>query len=412
MNKKIIYIILLFCIIISFVIFLTGCSSNDLFNINVTVEKKINPNKAYTVGNISKTGWRMEIPKGTFDSNEELIMNVLSAEDSRKYSGDTELVGGVVDISIKGKETIRLNAPVTVKMKLPADIKPKDEDFDNYVVAYYTETGWEYIIPDTEQLRKGYISFETFHFSIFETVRLTDRQKIEFHANKMATESWYRENKEAALSNSINDILADTLDKMGISDSTMKGKVLRSIAKKNNFGNLLISAEKGDLADFTAKCGEMAANSVLEVNSKLASTGASVFSTSVKASEKLYKGDYKGAGKEITNAFIKSFPAGKAFQAVVKITDTGINLWTDSEVEAAYRAYSGQMNPGEYGYSVSKGDWDSLTMQMRGIAHRLQNMEKERYCAVNNITMAELDADKTLSERLANQALSNLKKTI
>ena len=410
MKKNIISAILSFCIVIPLFTTLSGCSSDNLFKKSATVVKNISSDKAYTVGSTSKTGWQLDIPKGTFDSNEELTMNVLSAEDSRKFSGDAELVGGVVDISIKSKEAVRLNAPVTVKMKLPADIKPTDEDFDNYVGAYYTENGWEYIIPDAEQLKKGYISFETFHFSTFGSIRLTDQQKVELYANKMATDSWYRESKEAALSKSINDMLSDTLDKMGISDSTMKGKVLRSIAKKNNYGNLFVSAEKGDLADFTAKCGEMAANSVLEVNSKLASTGASVFSTTVKASEKLYNGDYKGAGKEITNAFIKSFPAGKAFEAVVKITDTGINLWTDSEVEAAYRAYSGQMKPGEYGYSVSKGDWDSLTMQMRGIAHRLQNKEKERYCTVNNITMSQLDADKTLSERLANQALSNLKK--
>ena len=211
-------------------------------------------------------------------------------------------------------------------------------------------------------------------------------------------------------------MFGEAFGKMGVSDETVKGKLLRSIAKESDFGTLLVSTERGDLADFGVKCGEMAANALIKhldlekaLMNKIAAKGAAAAATGlVKGALAVKDGDYTGAAKELSSAFIGYFPAGRAYQAAVEVIDASIASWKDYEFDEAYRNYIKDAGDST---AVSDDDWNTMcTAQLRGYLIRLQDEAKSRYCEVNGISRGKLDEDKTLSGRIENQAAADLRK--
>lgn len=418
MKKRILSIILALCMVLPLTTTLTGCSDSYPFKKGAKVEQSISPDKEYTVGNLSKTGWQLKIPKNMLYKNETLTMTVLPEADNEKYTSDSvELIGTPVKISTGSQESIRLKSPVTVTMKLPKNLKITDEKLDDYVAAYYTGEGWDYIFPSITELKKGFVTFETYHFSLFSTVKLTKEEKIKLYTKKMALQAWESETKDKVLSGKVQTMFDEAFEKMGLSDSSMQGKLFRSIAKETDFGSLLVSVERGDVVDFSTKCGEMAANALIKhmkleqsLMENLTSKGAAITSGLSKAAIKVYKGDYTDAAKELSSAFIGYFPTGKAFQAAAEVIDAGIASWKDYELDKAYNSYLEAANDGKYGYKIKSDDWSTLCSQMNGYLARLQSEAKDAYCAVNKITRSELDADKTLSKQIADGVVTNLKK--
>lgn len=53
--------------------------------------------------------------------------------------------------------------------------------------------------------------------------------------------------------------------------------------------------------------------------------------------------------------------------------------WKDAELEYAYKAYAGLVKKDTYGYNLNAGDWETLTIQMRGYYNRLLSEKKEAY---------------------------------
>jgi hypothetical protein len=396
---------------------LSGCANHKPYEKGLKLDQIISEKKDYKVGNITKTGWQLAITKNTFDEDINLLMQVLSKEENEAYISEAfHMIGTAVKITAGDEESVRLNHPVIVSMKLPQSTKISKEEVDNYVIGYWSGDNWEYIIPSSIDLQKGIVIFETYHFSLFATVKLTEEEKIKLYAKKMALQTWEEEENEKVLSDKVQDVFKETFESMGISDSSMQGKLFRSIAKEYDFGALLVSSERGDLVDFSAKCGEMAANAILKhyrlddkFMENIAGKGAAAVAGIGKAALQLKDGNYTDAVKELSSAFIGYFPAGRAYQATYEIYEAGIASWKDYELDAAYKSYQGLVKEGAFGYKIHQGDWDTLCIQMRGYLTRLQEEAKNEYCLVNNMSRNEFDKDEALGRRIADQAISALK---
>ncbi len=393
-------------------------SGGSHFEKGVFLETSVRPDVSTTVGDFKKTGWQLDIPSSAFDSEVYLNMNTLSESESANYqSGAFEFIGTPVKITVRGKKSTWLDRPVTVTMQIPKEQRVSKKNADDVLAAYYNGESWDYIFPDITKVSEGYITFETYHFSLFSAVKLTEEEKIKLYTQKMAVQIWEDEEREKAFSDKVMDMFNEAFKKMGISDETVKGKLLRSVAKEYDFGNLLVSTERGDVADFGVKCGEMAANALIKhlkiedaLIDNITGKGAAIATGLVKGAIQLKDGNYTDAAKELTSAFIGYFPVGRAYQAAVEVIDASIASWKDYELDEAYRNYVKNTSGGFV--TVSDDDWTLMcTTQMRGYLIRLQDEAKKAYCAVNGISRRELDKDKALSERIAGQAGVNLRKT-
>jgi hypothetical protein len=388
------------------------------FEKGATVEVSVQADEKTTVGDLEKTGWQLEIPANAFDRHVSLTMNVLPAAAAVSHKSTAfEFIGTPVEIAAGEEERVYLRQPVTVTLQIPKDQRISKEKKDDYLAAYYNGESWDYIFPDITRVSDGYISFETHHFSFFSAVKLTEAEKIELYAQKMAVQAWEDEDREKVFSDKVMHTFNEAFEKMGISDETVRGKLLRSVAKEYDFGTLLVSTERGDVADFGIKCGEMAANALIEhlkmedaLMENITGKGAAVATGLVKGALQLKDGNYTDAAKELGSAFVGYFPVGRAYQATVEVIDAGIASWKDYELDEAYRNYVKDAGSGS---AVRDDDWALMcSTQMRGYLIRLQEESKNLYCAVNNgKSRSTLDKDKALSERIATQAGVNLRKT-
>ncbi|MEN6387429.1 MAG: zinc-ribbon domain-containing protein [Candidatus Cryosericum sp.] len=391
----------------------------DPFVKGATVEQAVRPDGETTVGDLSQTGWQLDIPAyAFFESDLTLTMSVLSETERENYQNDAfEWIGTPVKITAGSENGVYLDRPVTVTMQIPKEQRTPKEKVDDYLAAYYNGESWDYIFPDVTRVSEGYVTFETYHFSLFSAVKPTEEEKIKLYTQKMAVQIWEDEEREKALSNKVMDTFNEAFEEMGISDETVKGKLLRSVAKESDFGTLVASTERGDVADFGVKCGEMAANALIKqlkmedaLMDNITGKGAAVATGLVKGALQLKDGNYTDAAKELSSAFIGYFPAGRAYQAAVEVIDAGIASWKDYELDEAYRNYVKDTSGGFA--TVSDDDWALMcATQMRGYLIRLQDEAKNNYCAVNGISRSELDKDEGLSVRIAGQAGANLRKT-
>ncbi|NLJ31525.1 MAG: zinc ribbon domain-containing protein [Clostridiales bacterium] len=394
---------------------------SDPFGKGSVTEQTIQPDQKAAVGNLSKTGWQLTLPANTFDKKTALTMKVLSKEEAEKSADEAfAFVGTPVRITTEGQkdETVWLGRSVTVTLQIPDGGSVSAENADDYLAAYYNGTDWEYIFPDITKIGSGQITFQTSHFTDYAAIRLKDdEEKIKLYANKMAAQTWEDEETNAALIDKLGDMFTETFEKMGITDKSMQGKLLRSIAKETDFGTLLVSAEQGDAAGYGVKCSEMAANALLKhlkledaFMKNITGKGAAIATGLTKGAIQIYDGNYENAAKELASAFIGYFPAGRAMQATVEIVDAGIASWKEYELDCAYRNYIKEAQS-TGASSISDDDWATMcSTQLRDYLIRLQDEAKNEYCAVNHCTRAELDQDKTLSRKLADKAEQNLRK--
>jgi hypothetical protein len=266
------------------------------------------------------------------------------------------------------------------------------------------------------RVSEGYIQFQTYHFSLFSAVKLSDEERFKLYSKKMATQNWEASEQESAFSENVMDTFNEAFEKMGISDQSVKGKLLRSVAKEYDFTSLLVSTERGDVADYTVKCGEMAANALIKhlqieasLMENLTGKGAAIATGLAKGALQMKDGNYTDAAKELSSAFIGYFPAGKAYKATIELIEASIGSWKDYELDEAFRNY---VKTAGSSSKLSDDDWATMSSaQLRGYLIRLQHEAKERYCQVNGISRKELDDNKDLSSRIVTQTEMNLRKT-
>lgn len=381
----------------------------------VTLNQKIDISKANVIGDLSKTQWSVAIPANTFAKNTEVKVNI--PNDNSKYKAEgSEVLGSVVEITTSSGKPVRLKQPVTITMKLPSDVKITDANSNDYVAAYWTGKGWDYIFPNITELRKGIIKFNTSHFSTYAALKLTEQEKVKLYVQKMAVQQWADKNNRTLVMENIQDTFKIAFNKMGLSDETAQGELIRAVMAENDFASLIVSAERGDVVSYTTKCGEMAANALIakykggdKYLTSLVGKGAAAATGVGKALIKVYDGNYKGGAEEFSLAFVNYFPAGRAFTATKEAINKGINTWRDSEIEYAYKSYNKMVGNGVYGF-VSTDDWNTLLQQIGPALMRMQVEAKQAYATQKGISINDVYKDKKLSAKIDQEVSANLKK--
>ncbi|MCQ2978650.1 MAG: hypothetical protein MJ245_02520 [Clostridia bacterium] len=367
----------------------------------------------------------VEVAADNFDKNTKIIIEEKDDCVEITAKGYSELKG------------VRLDTPATISFELDEEVSL--EDLDKWVGVYYYGTKEYYIEPDFDKLSEGTLEFDTYHFSLFGVKKLTDEELAEKYAKQLATYEVMQEERVKELTSQGN-VLGDTVnsiyEELGITDDTLRGTLVRDFvselsstvngldtslesktfqknAKMAGYGlsglELLNAAQDGDITSFSSIVSGVIVNECCDHWNDIAKNYVPGAIGSIP--EALYiaieEGNISEASEHIAKTIVSNVPVVKYTQMTAELVDYGVNMWADAEVQIAYDAYAGKTTAG--GYSASP-DWDTLMQEMRGAYRQLVINAKKEYCQVNNISMSELEEDKSLCRKIERQTEKAMKK--
>lgn len=378
---------LLSCLILAVFLF-SGCggSSGDT---NWEYQKTIqNPLKAtcgnseVKLGNLEQDGVEVTIPANTFAQPTEV--SLINPDKVPKYeSKQMTGFGAPIDISV-GEKSVRLQQPVTIKMKFDPSTLGADLESGSLYMGYFNGKQWQYIKPVVDR-DKNIMTFTTSHFSLFGTTKLTVDQRIEQYTSNKALADWAQKQSDSMTNAAAEKVIDHILkDKMGISDEATKGKVLGSLLKDDEWGSMVKNLASGDVAGFNQDLQVLAGKKIVENVSESTLSKALGHLTSdlgvetaKKASEAagyLAEGRAKDAARIIGEHIADQFMITTAGKIAVAAIENKIASWKNEEVEAAYQAYKNGASSKVpwWGYQVEKGNFDDVWSQMGGAARQLE----------------------------------------
>lgn len=368
---------------------LSGCGSKATGDTNWEYQKTIqNPLKAtcgsseVKLGNIEKDGVEVTIPANTFAKPTEV--SLINPDKTPKYaSKEMTGFGAPIEISV-GEESVRLQQPVTVRMKFNPALLGADLESGSLYMGYYNGKQWQYIKPAVDR-ENNIMSFTTSHFSLFGQAKLTVDQRIEQYTHNAALADWAQDQSDEMTNAAAEKVIDHILqDKLGISDETTKGKVLNSLLKDDEWGGMLKNLANGDVEGFNQDLQVLAGKKIVEnvpksTLSKALGGLTSDFGvgTVAKASEAagyLAEGRAKDAARIIGEHIADQFMITTAGKIAVAAIEHKISSWKNEEVEAAYQAYKNGASSKVpwWGYQVEKGNFDDVWSQMGGAARQLE----------------------------------------
>lgn len=380
---KLLSLLLLGCFLLS------GCGSKATGDTNWEYQKTIqNPLKAtcgsseVKLGNIAKDGVEVTIPANTFAKPTEVCL--INPDKAPKYaSKEMTGFGAPIEISV-GEESVRLQQPVTVRMKFDPARLGADLESGSLYMGYYNGKQWQYIKPAVDR-ENNIMSFTTSHFSLFGQAKLTVDQRIEQYTHNAALADWAQDQSDEMTNAAAEKVIDHILqDKLGISDETTKGKVLNSLLKDDEWGGMLKNLANGDVEGFNQDLQVLAGKKIVEnvpksTLSKALGGLTSDFGvgTVAKASEAagyLAEGRAKDAARIIGEHIADQFMITTAGKIAVAAIEHKISSWKNEEVEAAYQAYKNGASSKVpwWGYQVEKGNFDDVWSQMGGAARQLE----------------------------------------
>lgn len=368
--------------------------------------------KDLVLGDLDTNKASVLVPKGSFDADRDL--SIVTPGSVPGYVGsEIDTIGAPVEIS--AGQPSRLNEQATVSFHFDPSALPVDQDMSELRVAYYDGTTWEYVKPISIDKDKGLVTFGTYHFSLFGLTKIKDDTVItEKWIHSQTVDSQIRDglnNVSDEVSGKIVDLM---LQKMGISDESVKGKVLAEMLKNDAYKEIHDSYTSGDMTDMSQKIAVLAGSKIAELvpasawqeGLKNLTEGTDTVEAVSKAAGYAAEGQYKDAAKIIGEKIADQFLITTAGKIAVEVVQGKIDSWKNDEVEAAYYAYQKGANATFYGYNVDPGDFNSVWDQMRGIRRQLE-LE-----AVNRENAVRSEAGLTpLSDRQADAIRDSVKES-
>jgi len=432
MRIRILCVVLVLLIVTPLSTMLTGCSAKYPYEKGSKVKQIISTEKEYTVGDLSKTGWRLEIPKNTFDDKVELTMDVLSSENSKSYEkGEFKFIGTPVVLKIAGKENIRLGEPIKVTFQLPRE-RLKELAAEKLFYGYYYNDSWEYYTPDSIDFEKGTATFSTYHFSILSLGEPSEEDQIETFAKNMAVKQWETSERKKEITDATSKQFDNLFSSMGVTSKTARNQLaadvisyledkyidsngvapidaLAQMANSASQGEEGMQAYKNKLLEYTGK----ALVGFIEGAPEKFAKSANLIGSLSRAAGYLDGGDNKAALAEVAEVLKGLNPIGALADSTLKYVkakaDDVVDCWTKGEIEKAYQVYIGN-GAGKYGYeSGFEGDIDSIMITLGG-GERMMNMKViDKYCEKTGKDKSKLtQADKDI---IIKNAKNSMKKS-
>ncbi|MBT8316125.1 MAG: zinc ribbon domain-containing protein [Lutibacter sp.] len=368
-----------------------------------TDREELNENLQFSetiIGELDKNEIQLEIPKNTFD--QEVNLNVVVSENIPVFDKKrAKLFGKPFNISIDQKSK-RLNEPVTIKLKLFDEEISNLEHPEDLWVGYFNGKQWDYFKPSEINLKNKYLTFETYHFSLFAKTKPTKEERIDDYADKAAVEQWSTKNNNAPSRQATEKIVQQVLGKyLGLGNKSLTQDIVESIMNESDYQKLLVSYNDNKMDQFGQDVAILAGKTIVKVvtedsNAKTLlgsiTENASKINTGINIARALSEGNLEQAAKDLSNEIINSFPMTKLFREAAKITDQQIVRWRDQELEAAYKVFvnGSQSAVPFWGYDVEPGNFDEVWIQMKGLKPQLLRDAKAKYALSKGVKVEDL----------------------
>lgn len=365
----------------------TGCKTTTTWNYKQTIAKPIiakSSNRPIVLGSLAKNKVTVSIKGKTFDAPTKVTIQTPGTVPAVP-AGKFEPIGSPVEISSAQR---RENKPLKFTMKVD-DKYLRELRTGEIWVAYHNGSAWELIKPSSVDIAAKTIAFQSYHMSLFGTAKISAEERVSKYTRSKAIGKMAQDNADEIIERNIKENLEIILkDHFGMDDETFRYKMISSLVNDDEYreiaGKLMAGDAKGFNQDmmvfFGKKIAEEVPKSTLKgmLETLSAKEGVGYTEAFSQALGFIAEKDFQSAGEVITEQLVKNTPVAQLFKGAGEIVQSNIEMWKDSEIEAAYQAYKNGADDGFWGYNVDKGNFDQVYNQMKGIAVRLEGEYVER----------------------------------
>ena len=413
MKRKILFLLLAVAMLLSLMAGLSGCGKSGFGSTLIVGDK------GGVIGDLKKDGWTVSIPAGAFEQDVKVTVDKVADSTEAYINGKAAFLTTPIEIKVEGTESVRLDEPARISMKLDEKNLPDNSTFDQYVMSYWTGDEWEVIIPDPVELSKGYLTFETWHFSSYSGKKMTDDEQVREYARDLAIDDLTNQARNEALKEKLTAVVDDYLNGLSIYDQEARNEIISRVWASSSMDIAVFLTENGaSTAELGYKVTDMIVESTVDVCAEnplileAVSTALDSVGDGAEASVALYDGNYRKAASELTalGATVLGYGGVGAVKSLVDLgaaaVEQGIMAWKDYEEECAYKVFYGLAKGNAYGYKINAGDWETLITQMGGYYHQIVRERKDEYKRISGKDTLS-DDEQRMIER---QVESDLKK--
>lgn len=405
MKQKIWSILLIVAMLLPLTAGLSGCGKSGFGSTLIVGDK------GGVIGDLKKDGWTVSIPAGAFEQDVKVTVDKVADSTEAYINGKAAFLTTPIEIKAEGTESVRLDEPARISMKLDEKNLPDNSTFDQYVMSYWTGDEWEVIIPDPVELSKGYLTFETWHFSSYSGKKMTDDEQIKEYARDLAIDDLTSQERNEALKDKLTAVVDDYLNGLSIYDQEARNVILARVWNSSSIDIAGFLTESGaGAAELGYKVTELIVESTVDVCAEnplvleAVSTALGSLGEATEASIALYDGDYNKAASELTalGASVLGYGGVGVAKSLVELgaaaVEQGVMAWKDYEEECAYKVFYGLAKENAYGYKINAGDWETLIIQMRGYYNQIVRERKDEYKRISGKDKLT-DAEQNMIER-------------
>jgi hypothetical protein len=335
-----------------------------------------------TLGGLDQYGLEVTIPAGTFA--EPTVVTLADPKDSVAYaSAEMTGFGTPFDLSVGDGSPVRLQQPVSVRMKFDPATLGEDFEYASLRFGYQNGDQWEYIVPEIDTTT-NVMSFTTSHLSLFGQVKATTDEQVKQYVNNKAVAAYAGKKAGDLTDKAVEKLIEATLAKLNITDEKTRGKVISSILKDDEYGDMLKGIAQGDPSGFNQGFNVLIGKKIAEQVpvGKLTSAlkgitsdfGVGTVQKAAEAAGYLAEGQVAAAAKILGEHLADQFLLTHVAKAAVATVEGQISSWKNAEVEAAYQAFKNGASSKVpwWGYQVDKGNFEDVWSQMGGVARQLE----------------------------------------
>lgn len=296
------------------------------------------------------------------------------------FAEQVQTLGAPIEINA-GEIPIRLDEKAVVTFAFDPKVLSPDTFPSELRVVYFNGQEWETIRPLSVDMTWGIVTFETYHFSLFGLNKIKDNTKItEEWIHSKTLDEELKKNLNSASDHVANQIIDLTLQKMGITDKSLKGKILSDVLKDDSYKKIYDAYQKWDVAELNQRINLLASKKIVQ------NVPSSVFKTLLagtidakddieavsKAAGFAVEWRYEDAARIIGENIADKFLLTTATKIAAEVMQWQIDSRKNKEVEAAYMAFKNGADGYFWWYNVDPGDFNSVWDQMRGIRRQLE----------------------------------------
>ncbi|NLW90947.1 MAG: hypothetical protein GXY34_05035 [Syntrophomonadaceae bacterium] len=343
-----------------------------------------------TMGKLDTEKVQVSIPGKTFDKSTPIT--IVNPDKVPKVVGkEVTPLGAPIEITAGDSAGSRLNEPVTITMKIDKAAL-KSQDPGQIYATYFNGENWDYIKPDQVDLEAGTLTFTTYHFSLFGYGEISVDERLKKWTQNEALTSW----AQGAVNSKFDEAAGKVIDhilteKLGIEDESMKMKVLGSLLKDGEWGDIRKNIEGAyadgtsvdQVSDLNEKINLLACKKIVEIvpESKLSGAlgaitddfGVGTVKAASQAAGALAAGNKMEAVRIMGEHLSDQFIATTAIKISAAAVQLQIDSWRNAEVEAAYQVYKNGASSKIpfWGYNVQKEEFNDVWDQMKGVSRQL-----------------------------------------